>query len=398
MKKVLAAFVAACLMFTVLAGCHQPTVSSDVQSAAVTSGSETEQDSSTAGDNWKIAVMTSTVTQGEEPYRAAELVAEKYPGRVVHVTFPDNFTTEQEVALSTILSVGADPDVKALLIAGTPAGFAALIDKLKEQRPDILVWAGSPSDDATVIAEAADVVFNTDIPEQGYQLAEAAYEMGATTIVHYSFPRHMSVELLLERRNNMEERALELGMTFVDGTTPDPTSDAGTTGTQQFILEDVPKMIEQYGENTAFFGTNQAQVEPMIKTVLEEGGIFLMPNDPSPFIGYPSALGIEVPEENQGDFEWMNEQISEKLAELGMSGRAGNWNISLQILNLQVGAAYAEAFINGETNGEFFDRDVFESVMKEVAGEEVSIQAYQDPATEQELENYMVVLADFMAY
>ncbi len=398
MKKVLAAFVAACLMFTVLAGCHQSTVSSDVQSAAVTSGSETEQDSSTAGDNWKIAVMTSTVTQGEEPYRAAELVAEKYPGRVVHVTFPDNFTTEQEVALSTILSVGADPDVKALLIAGTPAGFAALIDKLKEQRPDILVWAGSPSDDATVIAEAADVVFNTDIPEQGYQLAEAAYEMGATTIVHYSFPRHMSVELLLERRNNMEERALELGMTFVDGTTPDPTSDAGTTGTQQFILEDVPKMIEQYGENTAFFGTNQAQVEPMIKTVLEEGGIFLMPNDPSPFIGYPSALGIEVPEENQGDFEWMNEQISEKLAELGMSGRAGNWNISLQILNLQVGAAYAEAFINGETNGEFFDRDVFESVMKEVAGEEVSIQAYQDPATEQELENYMVVLADFMAY
>lgn len=398
MKKVLAAFVAACLMFTVLAGCHQSTVSSDVQSAAVTSGSETEQDSSTAGNNWKIAVMTSTVTQGEEPYRAAELVAEKYPGRVVHVTFPDNFTTEQEVALSTILSVGADPDVKALLIAGTPAGFAALIDKLKEQRPDILVWAGSPSDDATVIAEAADVVFNTDIPEQGYQLAEAAYEMGATTIVHYSFPRHMSVELLLERRNNMEERALELGMTFVDGTTPDPTSDAGTTGTQQFILEDVPKMIEQYGENTAFFGTNQAQVEPMIKTVLEEGGIFLMPNDPSPFIGYPSALGIEVPEENQGDFEWMNEQISEKLAELGMSGRAGNWNISLQILNLQVGAAYAEAFINGETNGEFFDRDVFESVMKEVAGEEVSIQAYQDPATEQELENYMVVLADFMAY
>ena len=398
MKKVLAAFVAACLMFTVLAGCHQSTVSSDVQSAAVTSGSETEQDSSTAGDNWKIAVMTSTVTQGEEPYRAAELVAEKYPGRVVHVTFPDNFTTEQEVALSTILSVGADPDVKALLIAGTPAGFAALIDKLKEQRPDILVWAGSPSDDATVIAEAADVVFNTDIPEQGYQLAEAAYEMGATTIVHYSFPRHMSVELLLERRNNMEERALELGMTFVDGTTPDPTSDAGTTGTQQFILEDVPKMIEQYGENTAFFGTNQAQVEPMIKTVLEEGGIFLMPNDPSPFIGYPSALGIEVPEENQGDFEWMNEQISEKLAELGMSGRAGNWNISLQILNLQVGAAYAEAFINGETNGEFFDRDVFESVMKEVAGEEVSIQAYQDPATEQELENYMFVLADFMAY
>lgn len=398
MKRIFAALTAACLMLSVFSGCHQSAVSSEVQSQSAGTGSVAEQGGTVSDDNWKIAILTSTVTQGEEPYRAAELVAEKYPGRIVHVTFPDNFTTEQEVALSTILSVGADPDVKALLIAGTPAGFAALIDKLKEQRPDILVWAGSPSDDATVISEAADVVFNTDIPAQGYQLAEAAYEMGATTIVHYSFPRHMSVELLLERRNNMEERALELGMTFIDGTTPDPTSDAGTTGTQQFILEDVPKMIEQYGENTAFFGTNQAQVEPMIKTVLEEGGIFLMPNDPSPFIGYPSALGIEVPEEYQGDFEWMNEQISEKLAEMGMSGRAGNWNISLQILNLQVGAAYAEAFINGETNGEFFDRDVFERVMKEIAGEDVSIEAYEDPATEQALENYMVVLADFMAY
>lgn len=398
MKRIFAALTAACLMLSVFSGCHQSAVSSEVQSQSAGTGSVAEQGGTVSDDNWKIAILTSTVTQGEEPYRAAELVAEKYPGRIVHVTFPDNFTTEQEVALSTILSVGADPDVKALLIAGTPAGFAALIDKLKEQRPDILVWAGSPSDDATVISEAADVVFNTDIPAQGYQLAEAAYEMGATTIVHYSFPRHMSVELLLERRNNMEERALELGMTFIDGTTPDPTSDAGTTGTQQFILEDVPKMIEQYGENTAFFGTNQAQVEPMIKTVLEEGGIFLMPNDPSPFIGYPSALGIEVPEEYQGDFEWMNEQISEKLAEMGMSGRAGNWNISLQILNLQVAAAYAEAFINGETNGEFFDRDVFERVMKEIAGEDVSIEAYEDPATEQALENYMVVLADFMAY
>ena len=398
MKRIFAALTAACLMLSVFSGCHQSAVSSEVRSQSAGTGSVAEQGGTVSDDNWKIAILTSTVTQGEEPYRAAELVAEKYPGRIVHVTFPDNFTTEQEVALSTILSVGADPDVKALLIAGTPAGFAALIDKLKEQRPDILVWAGSPSDDATVISEAADVVFNTDIPAQGYQLAEAAYEMGATTIVHYSFPRHMSVELLLERRNNMEERALELGMTFIDGTTPDPTSDAGTTGTQQFILEDVPKMIEQYGENTAFFGTNQAQVEPMIKTVLEEGGIFLMPNDPSPFIGYPSALGIEVPEEYQGDFEWMNEQISEKLAEMGMSGRAGNWNISLQILNLQVGAAYAEAFINGETNGEFFDRDVFERVMKEIAGEDVSIEAYEDPATKQALENYMVVLADFMAY
>lgn len=382
MKRWLAVILMAS-MITALAGCSPKDGGS-------------QADSNAKGD--KIALMTATVTQGEESYRAAEMVAEKYPDRIVHVTFPDNFTTEQEAALSTILSVGSDPDVKALVIAGTPAGFAGMIDKLKEQRPDMLVWAGSPSDDASVIAASADVVFNIDIPTQGIQLADAAYKMGAKTIVHYSFPRHMSVELLLQRRNSMEARAKELGMTFVDGTTPDPTSDAGTTGTQQFIIEDVPKMIATYGKDTAFFGTNQAQVEPMIKTVLENGGIFLMPNDPSPFIGYPSALGIEIAEEHQGDVAYMNEKISEKLKEMGASGRAGNWEYSLQLLNLQAGAAYADACIQEKAGEMKYDEALFQKTLQEVAGENVSIQAYVDSSTGKALENYRIILADFMVY
>lgn len=393
MKKVLALLLALAMLLAV--GCTASTVKGNETNEP--SPVEEEKNVGSSDDNWKIAIMTSTVTQGEESFRAAQMVAAEYPDHILHVTFPDNFTTEQEVALSTILSVADDPAVKALLISGTPAGFAAMIDKLKEKRPDILVWAGSPSDDLSVISAAADVVFNTDIAEQGYQLAEAAYEMGAKTIVHYSFPRHMSVELLLQRRNNMEARAKELGITFVDATTPDPTSDAGTTGTQQFVLEDVPKMIEQYGKDTAFFGTNQAQVEPMIKTVLENGGMFLMPNDPSPFIGYPSALGLEIPDEYQGDAEYAAEQISKKLAEMGMTGRAGNWAISLQVLNLKAGAAYAVHYINGDTNGELFDYDMFVQTMTEVAGEGVSVNRGKDNSGTI-LDNYMMILADYMTY
>lgn len=394
MKKIAAILVVLSLAVS-MAGCG----SKQTNTAPTENKSETTSSQAQApSEEGKIAIMTPTVTQGEESYRSAELVAEQYPGKIVHVTYPDNFTTEQEVALSTILSVGSDMDVKALIISGAPAGFAAMIDKLKEQRPDLLVWAGSPSDDASVIAKAADVVFNIDIPIQGMQLADAANSMGAKTIVHYSFPRHMSVELLLERRNNMEKRAKELGITFVDGTTPDPTSDAGATGTQQFVLEDVLKMIEKYGKDTTFFGTNQAQVEPMIKTVLANGGIFLMPNDPSPFIGYPSALGIEIPQEHQGDVAYMNEQIKKKLEETGNSGRAGNWEYSLQLLNLQVGAAYADAYIKGKTKEQLFDKAVFEKVLLDVAGSNAKVNTYKDSATGKNLENYMTVLADYIPY
>ncbi|MBQ3316469.1 MAG: DUF3798 domain-containing protein [Spirochaetales bacterium] len=349
-----------------------------------------------ASSNWKIAVVTSTVTQGEEPYRAGEMAVEQYgKEHIVHVTYPDNFTTEQEVALSTLLSLAADDEVKAIIVSGAPAGFAAMFDKVKEQRPDMLIWAGSPSDALTVASASADICFDIDIVQQGVQLADATKKMGCNTLVHYSFPRHMGVEKLLNRRNAMEARCKELGITFVDGTTPDPTSDAGATGVQQFVLEDVPKMISKYGAGTAFFGTNQAQVEPMIKTALENGGYFLMPNDPSPFIGYANALGISIPNEHQGDAVYMAEQISKVLAERGLTGHAGNWNVSLQMLNIQVGCVYAKMYIEGQTNG-LFDKDAFKKAMVEVAGEGVSINnAVSDGKA---LDNYMLILADYSTY
>lgn len=397
MKKLISGILAVALVVSLLVGCDAA-VGKDNGSnvSGNTSQNKVSGDTSETNDNWQIAVMTTTVTQGEEPYRAGEMVAQQYPGHVQHVTYPDNFTTEQEVALSSLMALASDPDIKAILVAGAPAGFSAMFDKVKEMRPDILIWAGSPSDDISVAAAAADICFDIDIVQQGIQLADAAKDMGCETLVHYSFPRHMAVEKLLARRNAMEDRCKELGITFVDASTPDPTSDAGTTGTQQYVLEDVPKMIERYGTNTAFFGTNQAQVEPMIKTVLENGGYFLMPNDPSPFIGFASALGIEVDDAHQGDAEYMASLISEKLVERDLTGHAGNWNVSLQMLNLQVGAAYAKMYIDGETDG-LFDADAFEKAMIDIAGNGVSIRANED-ASGNTLNNYMLILADYITY
>lgn len=128
MKKVLALLLA--LVMVLALGCTASNVQQDSDPTATAGDAQnpdSDQDANGDGtedaENWKIAIMTSTVTQGEESYRAAEMVAEEYPGHILHVTFPDNFTTEQEVALSTILSVAADPEVKALLISGTPAGL-----------------------------------------------------------------------------------------------------------------------------------------------------------------------------------------------------------------------------------------------------------------------------------
>ena len=63
----------------------------------------------------------------------------------------------------------------------------------------------------------------------------------------------------------MRQTCEELGIEFVDATAPDPTGDAGLSGAQQFILEDVPKMVDKYGKDTAFFSTNCAMQIPLVK-------------------------------------------------------------------------------------------------------------------------------------
>ena len=43
----------------------------------------------------------------------------------------------------------------------------------------------------------------------------------------------------------MEEACKDLGIQFVFETAPDPTSDVGVAGAQQFILEKMPAWIEK---------------------------------------------------------------------------------------------------------------------------------------------------------
>ena len=76
-------------------------------------------------DDFKIGIMTSTISQSEEAYRAAAALVKKYPNMVVHVTYPDKFTTEQETTISTMLSLAADPKMKAIIGCQAVVGTAA---------------------------------------------------------------------------------------------------------------------------------------------------------------------------------------------------------------------------------------------------------------------------------
>ena len=64
-----------------------------------------------ASSDYKIGIITGTVSQGEEEYQAAQNLKAKYGDKVVTATYPDNFSTETEQTIATVTNMAADRDV-----------------------------------------------------------------------------------------------------------------------------------------------------------------------------------------------------------------------------------------------------------------------------------------------
>ena len=306
-----------------------------------------------ANAKFHIGIVTGTVSQSEDDLRGAELAIQKYGdvskgGMIKHLTYPDNFMSEMETTIAQIAGLADDPKMKVVVvnqaIPGTTEGFR----RIKEKRPDILCFAGEAHEDPNVISSVADMSAHTDFVYRGYLIIDTAKKLGCKTFVHISFPRHMSYETLGRRRAIMEQACKDLGIKFVFETAPDPTSDVGVAGAQQFILEKTPAWVKKYGKNTAFFCTNDAHTEPLLKQLLAYGGYFIEADLPSPLMGYPGALGIDLTEA-AGDFEKILASVEAAVVEKGGAGRFGTWAYSYGFTVSAGLAQHAMNVIKGES-------------------------------------------------
>ncbi|MEW5784252.1 MAG: DUF3798 domain-containing protein [Bacillota bacterium] len=324
-------------------------------------------DDTTEDEGFKVGIVTGTVSQGEEEFRAAQDLVAKYGSDViVHITYPDKFMDEQETTIANIISLAADPAMKAIVINQGVPGSAAAIEAIKETRDDILFIVGVPHEDPAMIAAKADICINTDDLKRGETIVALAAAMGAETFVHYSFPRHMSYELLAQRRDIFKAQCEAAGIEFVEVEAPDPTGDAGVPGAQQFILEDVPRQIEAYGVNTNFFSTNCAMQEPLIRSTLDGGALYAEQCCPSPYHAYPGALGIEIPADKAGDVAFILEQIETKIVEGGGAGRFGTWRVPANMAMINGSVEYAMLYAKGEVGKQDFAK--FTETMSAAAG------------------------------
>jgi hypothetical protein len=281
---------------------------------------------------YHIGVVTGTVSQSEDDLRGAEELIRRYGavasgGIIQHVTYPDSFMDQQEVTISQIVTLADDPLMKAIVVNQGVPGTAEAFRRVRERRPDILLMAGESHEDPLVIQQTADLAISADFISRGYTIIWAAKQLGADTFVHISFPRHMSYETLGLRRQIFEAACNDLGLKFVFVTAPDPTSDVGVAGAQQYILEQTPQWIQQYGKNSVFFCTNDAHTEPLLRQLLAYGGMFVEADLPSPLMGYPGALGIDLSAE-AGNFPAILKKVEEAVVAKGGADRFGTWAFS----------------------------------------------------------------------
>jgi len=348
-----------------------------------------------------VGVVTGTVSQSEDDLRGAEALIKAYGsvktgGMIQHQTYPDDFMSQQETFISNVVSLADDPLMKAIVVNQAIPGTAEAFKRVHAKRADILCLAGEAHEDPLVIAGSADFVASQDFVSRGYTIIWAAKQMGAKTFVHISFPRHMSYESLGRRRAIMEEACKDLGIKFAFETAPDPTSDVGVAGAQQFILEKVPAWLKKYGPNgekVAFFCTNDAHTEPLLKQLLaSKNGLFVEADLPSPLMGYPGALGLDLSKE-AGNFPAILKKVEAGVVAKGGASRFGTWAFSYGYTVTAGLGEYAVRVIEGKAKKNSLP-DLFSAYGKWTPGAKWNGAFYTDSNTGVRTKNMALVYMD----
>ena len=375
---------------------EQPSVNNAATTlpASPVSSSQATQPAAPVSGDYHIGIATLGYDQSEDEIRGAEALIAQYGsvdkgGKIKHIVLPANFAEEQETVITNIAGFADDPLMKAVIvnqgIPGTAAGFQKIRDA---GRDDMILMTQMPQDDPFVISKVADIAVNSNDFARGYYDIVRVKEMGASTFVHMSFPRHMSVETLSRRRNMFEEACKDLGIQFVFVTVPDPASEVGVAGAQQQVYDMMPRLIDQYGKDAVYFTTNTALHEPIIKRVAELGGMFLDQDDMSPNCGYPGALGLDLTAQ-MGDWWAMTLEIEKDIVARGQSGRMGTWAYSFLYCGTTGLYQLAVDMIEGNDTGNF-KNDLIAAYQAVTPGCEWALEMFVDPKGT-EISNYYLL-------
>ncbi|MDR1613001.1 MAG: DUF3798 domain-containing protein [Planctomycetota bacterium] len=342
-------------------------------------------------------MVTGDVTQGADDYLGAKEMLRLYGdaldgGMIRHAIYPDNFMDDARRTVQVIADLADDPLMRVIVVNQAVPGTGEGLRRVKEKNPDIVCLAGEAHEEIDELTSGADLVVNSDFIARGYLIPYLAKKLGAKTLVHISFPRHMSYRHLARRWSIMRRACGDLGIAFASEEAPDPTGGAGIDGARRFILENFPAWVEKYGADTAFFCTNDAHTEPILKQVAASGSYFIEADIPSPILGYPQAFGIDIDYES-GNWQAILRKVEEAVEKVGGNDRMGTWAYPLGVIQTAGMAEFGRLIALKRT--EISDmQTLLECFGKFSPGATWNGSYYMDDLTAKPLKNYFLVYQD----
>ncbi|MCL2365790.1 MAG: DUF3798 domain-containing protein [Oscillospiraceae bacterium] len=351
------------LIIVVIAGCEREIISNAATEVPVIGeevpvAKEKLPEISAEAPPWKIAIITND----EESHHAAEALATRFgEHRVMHRSVPLAFGWIDWHPI--IQEIVEDSDVKAIVSADA-LFLEATIDELMAMREDIFVVYAAPQSHPVLsdvdIVEQLNLVIQTNDQIIGELLVMQAIAMGAETIAHYSFYRHLRVPWIAERLDLMRNTTEKAGIRFVELDARDPMY-KNRFDTIAHIEQDLPNQAKELGVNTAFFGTSCVMQSAIIAQVMATGAIFVQPCCLSPYHGYPVGLGLEYgtymdntylsiednPEADLMGLGALVVSMDDAVAAGNMSGRISGWGVPANMMWTTIGFLYAVEWISG---------------------------------------------------
>lgn len=318
--------------------------------------------------DFKVGFIMGSESYCPEENALVNQITELYGSeKIVSAVYSDDYAGNPSLIETVANQVIQDEKIKVIIFDRAVLGTATAIEKVKEERDDIYIVCIGTDEDINVISDLADLVINVDEVALGKSAVEQAKEMGAEVFVHYTYNRHIGYPNVARRMEAIEQKCKDVDIEFVLASSVDPLSSNGISGANQYIIEDAVRKQKEYtGKKIAYFSTESVVQRALIETSIKHNTILPVQVYPSPFVGFPDVLEIDL-NSKQFDTPTLLEAIKEKVVEKGNEGNMATWSVSAPKLMLNAAFAYALEHVNNSWDA--IDKDKIIDVFNKKSGE-----------------------------
>lgn len=286
------------------------------------------------GSGAPLVVVTPERAEDENTYDTAQALLERYGDTLAHAALPAAATADAAAYAAALSELGADPAVRALVLAPALPGAAEAVAALRESRGDeLLIIFSQPAEAVTAAAPAADIVLDLNRAALGEAVAAQAAEYEAPALICYQQDPAADAYGLLAA-------AETLGLAAESCALP---ADAAA------LAADIAAWQAVYGPDCAFVTTSPQWEEALLTACVEAGAIMPLPLSVDPYAVFPALAGAAALPQNRYDglTEYLDSLKSYLVNDLGQNERFATWRRPGETMLLDAACSYAQGWLQG---------------------------------------------------